>query len=374
MKGDIQSVFQEFGDEFVRENRSKLTDRHLKAIDRIQNCGTPAAGFLGFSCSECGKSHLVEKSCGDRHCPSCQHGKTLKWVEKRLEEQLPTHHFLVTFTVPAELRPFMLRDPAKTYPILLAAASGALKRLTAEKKFLGVDLPGFFCALHTWGRTLSYHPHVHFVVPGGGVDGKEGVWKSTSRNFLAPGQALSKVFKGLFSELVRREELNHVVDPKAWSKDWVVDCQAVGQNGEGAIKYLAPYVFRTAISDSRIVSTANGKVTFTYAKPGSRRQRRMTLDAKEFIRRYLIHVLPKGLTRVRYYGFMGSGCSITHDKLLGMVREAERLDAVESNPNSEKKEDKFLCPRCGGALVFKAVLSPWGEVVSEPRPETVKRE
>jgi hypothetical protein len=373
VKGDIQNIFQRYGDGYVRENRDRLTEQHLKVIKAIQSCGTPAAGWLGFGCTKCGRTHFIEKSCGNRLCPSCQHGKTQIWLDKRLQEQLPVHYFLITFTVPEELNPFMMHTRHEGYSAFFKAASGALKKLAGNSRFLGVDLPGFFGVLHTWGRTLNYHPHIHFVVPGGGIDKTTGLWRCSRTDFYAPGQALGEVCKGIFREEIKLAGLNGLVNPEVWRKKWVIDCEAVGQNREGIIKYLAPYVFRTAISDSRIVSVKDDRVTFSYVKSGSRRQRRMTLTADEFIRRYLMHVLPCGFMRIRYYGFMGSGSSIPHQKLVGLVRMAQAFetDPVEYVPMVKKP---FHCPSCGGKLVFDAILTAERALTADMEPQFHRRE
>ena len=316
-----------------------------------------AAGWIGFDCADCGNSHYLERSCGNRMCPSCQHGKTQQWVESRLQQQLPVHYFLITFTVPEQLHPLFLHRPKATLSALFGAASGALKSLARNPRFIGADLPGFFGVLHTWGRTLAYHPHVHFVVPGGGIDREKGLWRSSRADFYAPGQALAKVFRAIFADLLEAEGLNGAIPHSVRHRNWVVDCKAVGRNSEGIVKYLAPYVFKTAITDSRILAVGNGKVTFTYVKSGSRRKRRMTLAVTEFIRRYLMHVLPAGFMRVRHYGFMGSGCSLPHHELVGLVRIAQafELDPVDCLPPAKQP---FRCPSCGGALVARRVLGP----------------
>ena len=363
MKNAIQKIFQDHGKTYVRENAQRLTEQHLKVIGAIQRCGTPAAGWIRFECTGCLTQHYVEKSCGNRMCPSCQSGKTAEWLDKRLSKQLPTHYFLITFTVPEELNPFFIHKPKEGFTAFFKAASGALKTLAGNPRFLGVDLPGFFGVLHTWGRTINFHPHIHFVVPGGGIDREKGLWRSSREDFYAPGQALAKVFKGIFRERIKQEGLEDCINPSVWTRNWVVDCQAAGQNREGIIKYLAPYVFKTAITDSRIVSVGNGKVTFTYVKSGSNRQRRMTLNVYEFIRRYLMHVLPAGFMRIRHYGFMGSGCSVPHDELVALVRMAQAFE-VESIDYVPDEKKPFFCPKCGGRLVAKCLLSATRKVIT----------
>jgi hypothetical protein len=373
MKGDIQRIFQQFGDVYIRDNRDRLTEQHLKVIRSIQTCGTPATGWIGFDCDQCLNLQYVERSCGNRMCPSCQSGKTAEWLDRRLADQLPTHYFLITFTVPQELHPFFIHKPKKGYTALFKAASGALKTLAGNPRFLGVDLPGFFAVLHTWGRTLNFHPHIHFVVPGGGIDKDKGLWRETREDFYAPGQALAKVFKGIFRELVEDQQLQACIDSSVWLRKWVVDCEAVGRNREGVIKYLAPYVFKTAITDNRIVSVDKRKVTFSYKKSGSNRQRKITLDIKEFIRRYLMHVLPSGFMRIRHYGFMGSGCSIPRDELVALVRMAQGFEAdVIKHLPAEKQP--FLCSRCGGKLIARYLIAATGQILATFNAPVPKRE
>ena len=363
MKGDIQKIFQQYGDAYIRDNRRRLTAQHLKAIRAIRNCGTPASGWIEFGCSSCARPHYIERSCGNRMCPSCQSGKTADWLDKRLEQQLPTHYFLITFTVPEELNPFFIHTAGEGLDALFKAASRALKKLAGNPRFLGADLPGFLAVLHTWGRTLNFHPHIHFVVPGGGIDTEKGLWRGTRKDFYAPGQALAKVFKGVFRELTADKGLYDRIDPATWRKNWVVDCEAVGRNREGVLKYLAPYVFKTAITDNRIAAVGKGKVTFTYVKSGSARPRRMTLPVMEFIRRYLMHVLPNGFMRIRHYGFMGSGCSIPHEKLVALVRMAHTFE-VEAIDHVPAEKRRLHCPACGGRLVAKRILTTDGRLVA----------
>ena len=373
MKGDIQNIFQQFGDRFICENRVSLNGQHLKTIRNIQRCGTPEAGWIELKCADCESPRYIERSCGNRMCPSCQSGKTAEWLDKRLAGQLPTHYFLITFTVPKELHPFFINKPQEGLDALFKAGSEALKTLAGNPRFIGADLPGFFGVLHTWGRTLNFHPHVHFVVPGGGLDREKGLWRNSRRDFYAPGQALAKVFKGVFHKIMADKGLKPRIDPVVWRRKWVVDCEAVGQNREGIFKYLAPYVYKTAITDSRIVAVDNDKVTFSYVKSDSKRPRRMTLSVMEFIRRYLMHVLPAGFMRIRHYGFMGSGCSIQHDELVDLVRMAQGFE-VESIEYAPAEKQRFPCPKCGGRLVAGRILTSAGITLAKFDRPRLQRE
>ena len=201
------------------------------------------------------------------------------------------------------------------YAALFEASSEAIKTLVADPKYVGAAKTGFFGVLHTWGRTLEYHPHVHYVVPGGGLSADGTQWLPSHAHFLVPVHALSILFRAKFRDALDRAGVLAQVDPAVWRQDWVVHSQAVG-DGRASLKYLAPYVFRVAISDRRIVSCDNGKVTYSYRKSGSNRWRKMTVDGSEFVRRFLQHVLPTGFQKVRHYGFLSPNSRVS----LEMVR------------------------------------------------------
>ena len=214
------------------------------------------------------------------HLSSCQRDKAEAWLENQTDRLLPCPYFLVTFTLPAELREVARAHQRVVYSALFRVSSEALRTLAADPEYLGTDRLGFFGVLHTWGRTLEYHPHVHYVVPGGGLNGDGDRWLASRADFLVPVKALSIVFRAKFRDLLGDEGLLASVDPATWDRDWVVHCQPAG-DGRQSLRYLAPYVFRVAIGDHRIVSCDDGRVTFRYRKVGSRRQRTMTLDAPD---------------------------------------------------------------------------------------------
>jgi len=267
---------------------------------------------------------------------------------------------MVTFTVPQQLRRFMRSHQRIAYTALFAASSSALKKLSADEKFIGGDCAGFFGVLHTWGRQLEYHPHIHYIVPGGCFDKESGYWHSSRVDFYVPVAALSKIFKAKFRDEIIKSGLYDQINPVVWTLDWNVNCQAVGSS-EGSLKYLAPYVFKVAISDNRIVRVENNQVIFRYKKQKSSRWRTMSLEVMEFIRRYLQHVLPTGFMKIRYYGFMGSGSSVTLDDIRAAIERS--LDYfVEERPSPEKQENRYpYCPHCKGKLVFWYSLSA-GEI------------
>ena len=249
------------------------------------------------------------------------------------------------------------------YAALFEASSQALCALAANPRFVGTDRLGFFGVLHTWGRTLDYHPHVHYVVPGGGIDEDGSRWLPSRANFLVPEGALSILFRGKFRDILARENLLHLVDPAVWQRDWVVDSQAAG-DGSASLRYLAPYVFRVAIGDHRIVSCEDGKVTFTYRRVGSKRLRKMTLDAMEFLRRFLQHVLPAGFQKVRHYGFLSPNCATSIEAVRWLVTVHNQAKFVLLAKRTEEPAARPAprCPSCGGPMVilqFVPALAPF---------------
>lgn len=356
--GAIADIFRKFGPEYLETFHEKIPANHRKVIAAIIACRTKACGITVYGCDQCEKPTVVFRSCGNRHCPTCQNHKTRQWLEKQLNRELPGHHFMMTFTVPEQLRRFMRSHQKTAYTALFASSSAALKKLSADEKFIGGDCPGFFGVLHTWGRQLDYHPHIHYIVPGGAFDKASGYWHSSRTDFFVPVQALSKIFKAKFRDAMIEAGLFAQINPIVWKLDWNVNCQAVGSS-EGSLKYLAPYVFKVAITDSRIVKVENRQVIFRYKKQKSSRWRTTSLEVMEFIRRYLQHVLPTGFMKIRYYGFMGSGSSVTLDDIRAAIELS--LDIFIENRSVPRKQEKTspYCPYCGGKLEYWYSINPY---------------
>jgi len=353
----IADIFREHGPEYLETYQESIPSNHRKVIKEIINCRTEVCGVNVYTCGQCGKSQVVFRSCGNRHCPTCQNHKTRQWLEKQLNRELPGHHFMVTFTVPRQLRRFMRSHQRIAYSALFAASSASLKKLSSDEKFVGGNCPGFFGVLHTWGRQLEYHPHIHYIVPGGAFDKESGNWHSSRVDFYVPVQALSKIFRAKFRDEMKKAGLFDQIDPIVWNIDWNVNCQAVGSS-EGSLKYLAPYVFKVAITDSRIVKVENRQVTFRYKKQKSARWRTMTLDVMEFIRRYLQHVLPTGFMKIRYYGFMGSGSSVTLDDIKAAIElSLDFFAECRQVPKNQGIASPY-CPHCGGKLEYCYSIRP----------------
>lgn len=355
----VADVLRQYGDSYLQRFGATMPAEQKKVLHAIMACRTGQLGTVFYACSTCGRTHAMGRSCGNRHCPTCQQDKTRAWLEKQTDRLLPCPYFLVTFTLPAELRPFVRAHPRVCYAALFEASSGALKKLAADPKYVGTKQPGFFGVLHTWGRTLEYHPHVHYVVPGGGVSDDGSQWLPSRADFFVPVKALSVIFRAKFRDAMRREGLFDQIDPAAWDKPWVVDSQAVG-DGRASLKYLAPYVFRVAISDRRIISCEDGQVTFSYRKSGTSHWRKMTLEAHEFLRRFLQHVLPTGFPKVRHYGFLSANSDHSVDAvrwLIALCYGRVFLLVGPTEPATPAPPAR-RCPACGGALVVIGFLRP----------------
>jgi hypothetical protein len=349
----VAEVVRRYGPADLERFGDAMPAAHRKVLRAIAACRTGALGTVLYRCADCGRMHAVGRSCGDRHCPSCQRDKAEARLASQVDRLLPCPYFLLTFTLPSGLRDVARAHQRAVYAALFAASSAALRALAADPRYLGTDRLGFFGVLHTWGRTLEYHPHVHYVVPGGGLSAAGDRWLASRADFLVPVKALSIVFRARFRERLARAGLLGGVDPSVWRGDWVVHCQPAG-DGRESLRYLAPCVFRVAIGDHRIVSCADGRVTFTYRKVGSKRRRQMTLEATEFLRRYLQHVLPSGFAKVRHYGFLSPASGVSPELVRWLIALWSGLTYVLRSVRDEGRAPlpcEPRCAACGGRLV-----------------------
>jgi len=359
----INEIFSTFGPEYIERFGDDVPREHRKAVDAMIACRTQKAGVAYFECEQCGHLHAVYRSCGNRHCPTCQHFKTRQWLETQMNRQLPGHHFMMTFTVPESLRRFIRSHQRMAYSALFKSSSEAIKKLAGDEKYMGGDLPGFFGVLHTWGRTLEYHPHIHYIAVGGALLTKNSAWHPSRIDFYLPAKALSKIFRAKFRDEMKAAGLELEIPPEVWEIDWNVNCQAVGESS-ASLKYLAPYVFKVAISNSRIVKVENRIVTFRYKKPGSSRLRTMALDVIEFIRRLLQHVLPTGFMKVRHFGFMNPNCKVGLDTVSTLIELSYGFNLPEREADDLEPWEPIVCSHCGGALKLHAIVLPNGKVIT----------
>lgn len=333
----------------------------------IQQCRTEALGGHVYHCPNCDEVQYRYHSCRNRHCPKCQYQRTQQWLEKQQEMRLPVPHFLLTFTLPDGLRKVARSHQRLIYNILFRTSAAATQKLARDPRFVGGQI-GMIGVLHTWGRNLAYHPHVHYLVPAGGMAEDGPTWVASRKNFLVPVKALSRLVRAKFRAALQKHSCFADVPASVWNQDWVVHCQPVG-NGEWALKYLAPYIFRVAISNNRILKMADGQVTFRYKDTDTGQIKLCKLRAEEFMHRFLQHVLPKGFVKVRYYGLFSPGVRQKLAELRkyldsgGVYPSASPEIAKQDTQSSSDQETVALpvdqtvyCPRCGQTMQLQRII------------------
>jgi len=361
---EIAEIFRCYGKEYHQKYGARMPGRHRQAMRSIERCRTESLGGQVYRCPDC--EHLLYSyhSCRNRHCPKCQNKRAQDWLQKQQVALLPTPYFLLTFTLPGEIARIARSHQALIYNLLFRISAAATQQLAADLRFVGGQL-GMMGVLHTWGRTLVYHPHVHYLIPAGGLASDRKTWMPARKNFLLPVKALSRLFRGKFRQALEREGIYDLVPTEIWTKDWVVHCKPVG-SGEGALKYLAPYIFRVAISNNRILKLADDHVTFRYRDTVSKKEKHCTVHAHEFIRRFLQHVLPKGFVKVRYYGFFSPGLRRSLTELRESLDDLsvslpEQQDEIEPSLQiQDKAVTAILCPSCGCVMHGESLIGFYG--------------
>ncbi|KPK05221.1 MAG: hypothetical protein AMJ56_16225 [Anaerolineae bacterium SG8_19] len=357
----LAEIVHQYGAAYQEKIGDRLLPSHRRALRDIAQCRTVAFGGHVYHCGTCDESHYQYHSCQNRHCPQCQHNAAQQWLDKQEESLLPGPYFMVTFTLPANLRDVARCNQRAVYNLLFRTSAAALQELAQDPRYVGgqISLVG---VLHTWGRNLCYHPHVHFLVPAGGLSTDGQQWLNARHNFLVPVKALSRLFRAKFRDALQETDFFDLVPAETWNSEWVVHCKPVG-DGFPALKYLAPYIFRVAISNNRILKVTNGKVIFRYRASDTGRLRTCALVAEEFIRRFLQHVLPKGFVKVRYYGLS----SPVQRHQLGVIRlwldtsapEAPPQDDVDDSVDSPDLTHSVRCPTCGQVMHLVQTIRPW---------------
>ena len=353
---EVADIFRLHGPQYRTQFAKRLLPSHRRAMQDIEQCRTAVLGGQLYFCKQCQQQRYSYHSCKNRHCPKCGNEQATTWLQAQQHLLLPTHHFLVTFTLPAQLHSLARRNQRTIYNLLFRAASQALLQLAQDPRFCG-GLIGMVGVLHTWTRALLYHPHVHFIVTGGGWS-QDRRWLATRKDFLVPVKALSPIFRAKFREQLSHSDLFQQVPARVWQQDWVVHSQPIG-SGQAAFKYLAPYIFRVAISNQRLIKLKDGHVTFKYKDSASKQIRFATVRAEEFIRRFLQHVLPARFVKVRYYGLL----SPAYRQLLALARQLLSATAAKPKPEALKTTAPsalLSCPHCGGPLILLALLAPRG--------------
>jgi hypothetical protein len=377
---EVADIFRQHGPDYRRAHRLPLHQHRL--MQAIEACRTPLLGGAVEWCDHCHFTHIRYRSCRNRHCPKCQGEARLKWLQQRTAELLPTEYFHVVFTLPDPLAAIAFYNPEVVYAILFRITAETLLTIARDPQHLGAEI-GFFCVLHTWGQNLHHHPHLHCVVPGGGLS-PDGEWISCRPGFFLPVRVLSCLFRRLFLEALEKAhatgelhffgELESLHDPAAFARyldplrdaDWVVYAKPPFGGPQKVLEYLGRYTHRVAISNQRLLSLCDGHVSFRwkdYRHP--QRPKVMTVPAEEFIRRFLLHALPPGFQRIRYYGFLANchragklefcrQClAQPASDLLPPAAQCRQLSAILDGLNLRR------CPKCGtGTMIRIEVLLP----------------
>ena len=356
----LGEIFRRYGPAYRARFGRSLSTSQLQAMQAIEACRTEALGGHVYTCSSCQFTRYSYHSCRNRHCPTCQQDATQAWFAEQHALLLPVPYFLVTFTLPSELRAIARAHPETIYPLLFRTSAAALQQLAQDPRFLGGQI-GMLGVLQTWTRDLRYHPHVHYLVPALALAPDGTRWLVGNNDFLLHVKPLGELFRAKFRVGLRQTPGADKVDARVWAKSWVVDCRPVG-SGASALKYLAPYIFGIALSNNRIEQVANDAVTFRYTEGKTGAHKRATLPIDTFIGRFLAHVLPKGFVKVRYYGLLAVG----KRRLLAEVRSvlALRQAAAPPLPVTPALEplvaapEVSRCPSCGQPMQLVQVLPP----------------
>jgi hypothetical protein len=355
---ELADIFRQSGPTYRDKYGEHMLPSHLAVMRAIEQCRTEALGGHLYYCAACDETWYSYHSCRNRHCPKCQQEAAQEWLEKQHELLLPVPYFLVTFTLPQSLRSLSRTQQKSVYNLLFRSAAESLQQLAQDPRFVGGQI-GMVGILQTWTRDLRYHPHIHFLVAGGGLSTDGQRWMRAKNHFFVHVKPLSRLFRGKMRHGLRKQKLLAQVADETWRQDWVVDCRPVGK-GESALKYLAPYVFRIALSNKRILKVEDDQVTFRYQDGETKRQRTCTLLADTFIQRFLQHVLPKGFAKVRYYGLLAPGNRQRlrqAKRLLGQEAQARR-EPQATNQDDGEKIKAIACPHCGHPMTVLQRLQP----------------
>ena len=372
---EVADIVRAAGKKFIENSRRWITAKHLKVLRAIERCRTAALGYHVDECTRCGYSGHSYNSCRDRHCPKCQANARLRWINGRKKELLPVPYAHIVFTVPRALAKLALQNKKLIYTMLLQFSAETLIEVARNPKRLGAEI-GFFSVLHTWTQTMQHHPHVHCVVPAGGLSFDHQRWVSANPRFFLPKWVLRKVFRGKVKDALKQAfaegkigfygKLQHLSDPKVFRSfvrelyrdQWVVHCKPPFGGPEYVLRYLGRYTHRMAISNHRLVSFENGDVTFRWRdRAHGNVERPMTLSAEKFLTRFLLHLLPKGFVRIRSFGYLANRNRRTLLPLCFLcLQSAHDTSIAEEQPTD--RSGLWKCPHCGGPMVVILRVNP----------------
>jgi hypothetical protein len=358
---ELADIFRSAGLRYREAHAGQMLPSHHRAIRDIVACRTPALGGSLYKCDDCGALDYRYHSCRNRHCPKCQQERAQTWLERTRTRLLPCAHYLLTFTLPAPLRAVARSHQRVVYAALLREAAAAVQTLADDRQWIG-GTPGMLAVLHTWSRTLEYHPHAHLLVTAGGLSSDGTAWITPAHpRFLAPGYMLSEIFRAKMRAALARAGLDSNIDPTVWTRRWSVHLQQIG-TGDHAIRYLSRYVYRVALSNHALEDftdgrDTDGRVTFRYTHARSHETKQLTLPVDAFIGRFLQHVLPRGFTKIRSYGLLSPSSRPALERARQLLHLHTRPSALtsavtttttpdHSAPSTHVDTSGPLCPRC----------------------------
>ena len=377
-KLEVADVFRRYGEAYRQEHGASLSTAQRRVMTAIEVCRTAVLGGHLEQCDHCGHQRNAYNSCSDRHCPKCQSFARAQWLEDRQSELLDTQYFHVVFTVPERIATIAYQNKRELYGILFKAAAEALRIIAADPKHLGAEI-GFFAVLHTWGQNLLHHPHLHCVVTGGGLSGDSTQWISCRDGFFLPVGVLSRLFRRLFLEKLLNafhvgnleffSSLEPLRDQSSFldylaplrEAEWVVYAKRPFAGPEQVLDYVGRYTHRVAISNNRLLDIAEGRVTFRYKDyRHEAQQKTMTLQADEFIRRFLLHVLPEGFQRIRYYGFLANRY---REQKLAHCRELLGMPSCEPSTSEAAKDYRQRYEELTGCSLWQCPVCHQGRML-----------
>ena len=374
---EMADLVRSAGRNFIERNRSWLNRLHLKVLTAIERCRTAALGGHLDECARCGHRVISFNSCRNRHCPKCQANARDRWLQARQRELLPTRYVHVVFTLPHELAPLALQNKRVVYDLLFRLSAETLLEIARDPKHLGAEV-GFFSVLHSWNQKLEHHPHVHCVVPAGGLSPDHTHWVESQKNFFLPVDVLAEVFRGKFTEALEeafaqgqlgfhgsskplgRPKVFAQLLRQTFCKKWVVYSKRPFGGPEHALRYLGCYTHRVAISNHRLISFINDQVTFRWRDSAHKnKQRLMTLHVSEFLRRFLLHVLPPRFVRIRHFGFLSTRNRSTLLPLCFRLLGEPTATSTAATPRDDHQHQQvtWLCPQCNGPMLILERLS-----------------
>ena len=359
----LASIIDQFSTHFVQHYQQQLLPSHLKALSAMKLCRTRHSPKIQMQCQTCKHQTLVPHSCGHRHCPHCQNHESQQWIERQLQKQVPADYYMITFTLPAQLRSLAWRHQRLVYNLMFECVWNTLKTFSLNDKELG-GVPGAVAVLHTHSRELKFHPHIHIVMPGATINKATRLWSKKSGQYLFNHKALAKVFR---TKLLEAFSCNHLNLPSNYPDKWVVDCRHVGQ-GNKALVYLGRYLYRGVIQEKDILSCHNGLVTFRYQNSQSKKFQTKTLTAIKFLWLVFQHILPRGFRRARDYGFL-------HHNSKTLIKQIQFLFRIDPGIwiAKIKKRAQMICACCGHKMaIVKTQIPAYFYPDKPPQREAIK--